>query len=80
MVVSPPELNDFLRTVIVAPMTTVNHAVPYRVPITFQGKRGYVVLDQLRTLDKARLLKRLGKAPPRILAQTLRTLRDIFAE
>jgi mRNA interferase MazF len=80
VVVSPPEMHDFLRTVIVAPMTTVSHAVPYRVPVTFQGKRGYVVLDQLRTLDKGRLVKRLGKAPPRVLAQTLRTLRAVFAE
>jgi mRNA interferase MazF len=80
VVVCPPELNGFLRTVIVAPMTTVSHAVPYRVLITFQGKRGYIVLDQLRMLDKGRLVKRLGKAPPRVLAQTLRTLRDVFAE
>jgi mRNA interferase MazF len=80
VIVSPPELHDFLRTVIVAPMTTGGHAAPYRVPIAFEGKRGLVVLDQIRTLDKTRLVKRLGKASPRVIAATLRTLRDVFAE
>jgi mRNA interferase MazF len=80
VVVSPPELHDFLRTVIVAPMTTGNQPAPYRVPITFAGKRGLIVLDQIRTVDKKRLVKRVGRAQPRIVDLALRTLRDMFAE
>jgi mRNA interferase MazF len=80
VVISPPELNEYLRTVIVAPMTTGGRAAPYRIPISFEGKRGLVVLDQIRTVDKQRLVKRLGKAHQRVLSQTLRTLRDLFAD
>jgi mRNA interferase MazF len=80
LVVSPPELHDHLRTIIVAPMTTGNRAAPYRVPIAFEGTRGLVLLDQLRALDKTRLLKRLGNASPRTLAASLRVLQEIFAE
>src|ERR1700682_353199 len=75
VVVSPPELNDNLRTVVVAPMTTGSRPAPFRVPISFAGKRGLLVLDQIRTLDKQRLVKRLGKAPARIVSDALRTLR-----
>jgi mRNA interferase MazF len=80
VIVSPAELHDFLRTVVVAPMTTGGHPAPYRIPISFEGKRGLIVLDQIRTLDKKRLVKRLGKAPPRVVSATLQTLRDVFAE
>ena len=80
VVVSPPEMHDFSHTVIVAPMTTGNRPAPFRVPITFEARRGLVVLDQIRTIDKRRLVKRLGKAPPRIITNALRTLRDVFAE
>jgi mRNA interferase MazF len=80
VVVSPAELNDNLRTVVVALMTTGSRPAPLRVPISFAGKRGLLVLDQIRTLDKQRLVKRLGKAPARIVSDALRTLREIFAE
>jgi mRNA interferase MazF len=79
IVVSPPELNDYLRTVIVAPMTTADRPAPFRVPITFEGKRGLILLDQIRTLDKKRLVKRLGKGGPRIVAVALRALQEVFA-
>ena len=79
VVLSPPEL-QYLRTVIVAPMTTGSQPALFRVPITFEGKRGLIVLDQIRTLDKSRLVKRLGKAPRPVLTSTLRILRDIFAD
>ena len=59
-VVSPDEMNHHVRTVIIAPMTTKGRNYPTRVPCVFQGKSGEVVLDQLRTVDKARLVKRLG--------------------
>lgn len=80
VVVSPVELNDNLRTVIVAPMTTGSRPAPFRVPIGFAGKRGLIVLDQIRAVDKIRLTKRLGKVPVRTIADALRTLREVFAE
>jgi mRNA interferase MazF len=79
LIVSPPEMHDYLRTVIVAPMTTGAGPAPYRIAVTFQGKRGLILLDQLRTLDKIRLVKRLGNISPAVLASTLKTLQQVFA-
>jgi mRNA interferase MazF len=79
LIVSPPEMHDYLRTVIVVPMTTGSKPVPFRIPIAFQGKRGLILLDQIRTLDKIRLVKRLGVATERSLVVALRTLQEIFA-
>lgn len=79
VVVSPPEMHDFLRTVIVAPMTTGGRPAPFRVHIRFQGKSGLILLDQVRTLDKSRLVKRLGSTSATTLADTLQTLQDVFA-
>ena len=78
LVISPPEMHDFLRTVIVAPMTTGARPAPYRIPVTFQGKRGLILLDQLRTLDKVRLVKRLGNIASTTLASALQTLQKLF--
>ncbi len=64
VVVSPDELNRHIATVIVAPMTTVTRSYPTRVPVTFQGRKGQVALDQIRTVDKARLVRRLGRVSP----------------
>lgn len=80
LVISPPELHDHLRTVMLAPMTTASRPAPFRVPISHDGKRGLVLIDQIRTVDKARLVRRLGAASPRTLRQTLRTLQEVFAE
>ena len=79
LIVSPPEMHDYLRTVIVAPMTTGARPAPYRIAVTFQGKRGLILLDQLRTLDKIRLVKQLGNISPAVLASTLKTLQQVFA-
>lgn len=79
LVVSPPELHDYLRTVIVAPMTTGSHPAPYRVPVAFESKHGLVLLDQVRTLDKSRLIKRLGSASAKTVSAALRVLQDMFA-
>jgi len=79
VVLSPPEMHDYLRTVIVAPMTTGARPAPYRIPITFQGKTGLILLDQLRTLDKVRLVKKLGNMPSPTLALTLQALQRVFA-
>lgn len=79
VVVSPAEMNDHLRTVIVAPMTTGSRPAGFRVPLTFQGKAGLIVLDQIRMLDRVRLVKRLGALRPPTLALTLQTLQAMFA-
>lgn len=79
VVVSPVEMNAHLRTVIVAPMTTGSRSAGFRIPLTFQGKQGLIVLDQIRTLDRVRLFKRLGALRAQTLAQTLQTLQAMFA-
>jgi mRNA interferase MazF len=73
-------MHDHLRTVIVAPMTTGAHPAPYRISLTFRSKAGLVLLDQIRTLDKARLVRRLGAVSAATLAAILRTAQEIFAE
>jgi mRNA interferase MazF len=79
VVVSPDDLNAYLRTFIIAPLTTGSHAYPFRVPCRFGGKAGHVVLDQVRTVDRERLVKRLGAVSPMVLAQALNVLREMFA-
>lgn len=79
LVVSPDELNRHLKTVIVAPMTSSGQAYPFRVHCKFEGTQGYVVLDQLRTVDRARLVRRLGKLPPRTFEKVLSILQEMFA-
>ena len=78
LVVSPDELNHHLRTAIVAPMTTAGQAYPFRVSCTFGGKRGHVVLDQLRTVDRERLRKRLGTFAPAAFTTVLKVLGEMF--
>ena len=78
LVVSPDEMNRFIRTVIVAPMTTKGTAYPTRVACRFQGKRGQVVLDQIRTVDKARLVKKLGRVDKQTQTDVLSILGEMF--
>ncbi len=80
VVVSPAEMHDYLRTAIVAPMTSGSRPAPFRIPVQFAGKRGLILLDQVRTLDKVRLVKRLGAIGNTTLTRTLRTLQEIFSE
>jgi mRNA interferase MazF len=80
VVVSPPELHDHLRTVIVAPMTTSGKPAPFRVPMTFQRKKGLVLLDQIRTVDKTRLVKKAGAVSDLALSNALSTLQEFFVE
>ena len=77
--VSPNELNAHLRTFIVAPLTTGGYSYPFRVACTFQGTSGHVVLDQIRTVDRQRLVKRLGTLSPAALGQALAVLREMVA-
>lgn len=80
LVVSPDELNQHLRTVIVAPMTTGGHAYPWRIRCRFQRRSGFVALDQIRPVDQERLLKRLGELAPDALGEVLRGLQEMFAD
>jgi mRNA interferase MazF len=79
VVISPDEMNAHLRTVIVAPMTTGSRPAGFRIALSFQGKQGLIVLDQIRTLDRVRLVKRLGALRAPTLALTLQTLQNMFA-
>ena len=79
VVVSPDELNVHLRTLIVAPLTTGGQPYPFRVPCRFHGKAGYIVVDQIRTVDHDRLLRRLGRLAPVTLGKTLSVLQQMFA-
>jgi mRNA interferase MazF len=80
LIVSPDEANRHLATVIVAPMTTKGRNYPTRVACRFQGKAGQIVLDQLRTVDKTRLVRRLGRISPASQGAVLATLGEMFAE
>lgn len=80
VVVSPAEMHDHLRTVLVAPMTTAGREAPFRIAVTHGGKKGLILLDQVRAVDKTRLARKLGVVPARTLATTLKTLQEVFAE
>ncbi len=79
LVVSPDEMHAHLRTVIIAPMTTSGKPYPTRIPCRFRGTDGYVVLDQLRTVDAARLVRRLGRIDEGVADQVLERLHAMFA-
>jgi len=80
VIVSPDEINDHLRTVIVAPMTTAGRAYPWRVACRFQKRSGFVALDQLRTVDGKRLIQRLGRLSAVTTEQVLGTLQEMFSD
>lgn len=77
--VSPDELNTHLRTLIVAPLTTGGHPYPFRVPCRFGRKMGFVVLDQIRTIDGERLVRRLGRMTPATVSRALSVLQEMFS-
>jgi len=79
LVVSPDEINHNIRTVIVAPLTTKGQPYPTRVPCRFKVKEGQVVLDQIRTVDRSRLIKKLGKLDDKTAAAVLDVLQEMFA-
>ncbi len=79
LVVSPDELNEHLSTHIVAPLTTGGHVYPFRLPCRFHGKAGYVVADQLRTIDRDRVVQKLGKMPDALVRRTLLVLQEMFS-
>lgn len=79
LIVSPDEMNAYIATVIIAPLTTQGRPYPSRVACQFQGKAGHIVLDQLRTVDKSRLVKRLGRISPTAQQAVLQVLSEMFA-
>lgn len=79
LIISPDEMNHHIDTVIIAPMTTKIRPYPTRVPVRFKGKSGQIVLDQIRTVDKSRLVKRMGKIDELTYTQVLTLLAELFA-
>jgi mRNA interferase MazF len=79
LVISPDEMNRFIKTIIVAPLTSKGTTYPTRVACRFQGKQGQVVLDRIRTVDKGRLIKRLGKIDRQTRTEVLAVLSEMFA-
>lgn len=80
LVISPNEMNHYISTVIVAPMTTKGRKYPTRISCTFQGKKGEIVLDQIRTVDQKRLVKKLGTISTSTQSKTLSVLQEFFAK
>src|SRR3989442_14031846 len=79
LIISPDEMNHSIDTVLVAPMTTKGRAYPTRIPVRFQRKTGQIVLDQIRTVDKTRLVRRLGKIDEATAQKVLALLGEMFA-
>jgi len=79
LVISPDEMNDWISTVIVAPMTSKGRDYPSRVSCSFEGVSGQVVLDQIRSIDKRRIIKNLGRVDRRTESKVLNVLADLFA-
>ncbi len=79
LIISPDEMNNYIRTVIIAPMTTAGKNYPTRIPCTFQRKKGQIVLDQIRTIDKLRLLNKLGAIDAKIQLEVVNVLQQLFS-
>ncbi len=79
VIISPPEMHNHLRTVIIAPMATGNKAAPFRIPVAHGGKQGLILLDQIRTVDKTHLASKFGALDSKTLDATLQTLQQVFA-
>ena len=80
LVISPDEMNNNIRTVIIAPMTTKSHEYPTRIPVRFDKKSGWIVLDQIRTVDKSRLVKRLGRISDKEIAAVKDVIKQMLVD
>jgi mRNA interferase MazF len=80
ILLSPNEMNDTLQTIQIAPLTTTTRAYPWRVTISFQRKNGMIALDQIRTIDKRRIIKKFGKAPPRVTATIKSVINEMLVQ
>lgn len=79
VIVSPEEMDEYLNTLIVAPMSTHDLPAPFRIPVRFMQKDGLILLDQICTLEKARLIRRLGEIDDPVMARALEVLQEVFA-
>jgi mRNA interferase MazF len=80
VIISPDEMNKFISTVIIAPMTTKSKSYPTRVDLTFQSKKGFIVLDQIRTVDKSRLIKKLGSTDIKTIAKIKKIIKEMLVD
>ena len=80
LIISPDEMNDNLQTVIVAPMTTKSHDYPSRIKVDFQNKTGWIVLDQMRTIDKRRLTKKLGEVDKKTVQKVKSVIKEMLVD
>ena len=80
LIISPGELNGYLKTVIIAPMTTKSHVYPTRVALQFKGKNAYICLDQIRTIDRQRLQKKLGSISASAIEKVKTILREMLVD
>jgi mRNA interferase MazF len=80
VVISPNEMNKYIKTIIVAPMTSKIKKYPTRIPVIFDDKEGSIVLDQIRTIDKSRIIKKLGAIDNKTIILVLEVLRNMFSE
>ena len=80
LVISPNEINHLIATVIIAPMTTKSHKYPTRVEIDFDGKKGWIVLDQIRTIDKLRVIKKIGRIEKKEIGKVKKILKEMLVD
>jgi mRNA interferase MazF len=80
VIISPDEMNRHISTIIIAPMTTKSHVYPTRIPLTFKGKRGWIVMDQIRTVDKRRVIKKIGKISSNKIAEIKNIINEMLVE
>ena len=80
LVISPDEMYNNISTVIIAPMTTKSHSYPTRIPVKFEGKNGWIVLDQIRTVDNIRLVKRLGQISKKEILAVKKILKEMLVD
>jgi len=80
LIISPNEMNNNIDTIIIAPMTTKSHNYPTRVNIKFQNKNGWIVLDQIRTIDKLRLIKKLGNVENKIIKEVKKVIKEMLVD
>lgn len=80
LILSPNEMNETISTLIIAPMTTKSHPYPSRIEVEFEEKKGWIVLDQIRTVDKSRLIKKLGRIGSKTISQVKSVLNEMLVE
>jgi mRNA interferase MazF len=80
LIISPDEMNTYLKTVMIAPMTTKSHKYPTRASLRFKGKNAHICLDQIRTVDQRRLLKKIGSIPTTATVKVKNIIRDMLVD